>query len=96
MGILKGWVDRVFTYHFAYGVGEHSDNRYGEGTLAGRRALLSVTIGSMASHYDARGVNGPIDDLLRMAHHRNQRATPCRSGNVDALVLTPRHIGATL
>lgn len=45
--ILKGWVDRVFTYHFAYGVGEHSDTRYGErfgeGTLAGRKALLSVT-----------------------------------------------------
>jgi putative NADPH-quinone reductase len=33
--ILKGWVDRVF----AYGVGEHSDkrwgDRYGEGSLAG-------------------------------------------------------------
>lgn len=28
--ILKGWVDRVFTYNFAYGVGEHSDTRYGE------------------------------------------------------------------
>lgn len=41
--ILKGWVDRVFTYRFAYGVGEHSDTKYGErfgeGTLAGRRAL---------------------------------------------------------
>lgn len=23
--ILKGWVDRVFAYGFAYGVGEHSD-----------------------------------------------------------------------
>lgn len=47
--ILKGWVDRVFTFHFAYGVGEHSDTKYGErfgeGTLAGRRALLSVTAG---------------------------------------------------
>ncbi|TIM95454.1 MAG: NAD(P)H-dependent oxidoreductase, partial [Mesorhizobium sp.] len=37
--ILKGWVDRVFAYGFAYGVGEHSDkrwgDRYGEGTLIG-------------------------------------------------------------
>jgi len=45
--ILKGWVDRVFTYHFAYGVGEHSDTRYGErfgeGTLAGRKALSRTT-----------------------------------------------------
>jgi NAD(P)H dehydrogenase (quinone) len=71
--ILKGWVDRVFTYHFAYGVGEHSDTKYGErfgeGTLAGRRALLSVTAGGPESHYAARGINGPIDDLLFPIQH---------------------------
>ncbi|WLQ32019.1 NAD(P)H-dependent oxidoreductase [Streptomyces castrisilvae] len=71
--ILKGWVDRVFTYHFAYGVGEHSDTkygeRYGEGTLAGRRALLSVTIGGLEPHYCARGINGPIEDLLFPIQH---------------------------
>lgn len=71
--ILKGWVDRVFTSRFAYGVGEHSDTRYGErygeGTLAGRRALLSVTIGGPEAHYAARGINGPIDDLLFPIQH---------------------------
>jgi NAD(P)H dehydrogenase (quinone) len=71
--ILKGWVDRVFTYHFAYGVGEHSDvkygERFGEGTLVGRRALLSVTAGGPESHYAGRGINGPIDDLLFPIHH---------------------------
>ena len=71
--ILKGWVDRVFTFRFAYGVGEHTDTkygeRYGEGTLAGRKALLSVTIGGQESHYSARGVNGPIEDLLFPIHH---------------------------
>ena len=71
--ILKGWVDRVFTYHFAYGVGEHSDTRYGdrfgEGTLSGRRALLSVTAGGPESHYAPRGINGPMDDLLFPIHH---------------------------
>ncbi|RKS08265.1 NAD(P)H dehydrogenase (quinone) [Nocardiopsis sp. Huas11] len=71
--ILKGWVDRVYTYHFAYGVGEHSDTRYGdrfgEGTLAGRRAMLSVTAGGPESHYSARGINGPMDDLLFPIHH---------------------------
>lgn len=71
--ILKGWVDRVFTYHFAYGVGEHSDTKYGErfgeGTLVGRRALLSVTVGGPESHYSDRGINGPIDDLLFPIHH---------------------------
>lgn len=71
--ILKGWVDRVFTYHFAYGVGEHSDTRYGdrfgEGTLTGRTALVSVTAGGAQSHYADRGINGPIDDLLFPIHH---------------------------
>ncbi|MFF3653052.1 NAD(P)H-dependent oxidoreductase [Streptomyces sp. NPDC002181] len=71
--ILKGWVDRVFTYRFAYGVGEHSDTQYGErfgeGTLAGRRALLSVTVGGPESHYGPRGINGPIDDRLFPIHH---------------------------
>ncbi|MFD0361384.1 NAD(P)H-dependent oxidoreductase [Nocardia sp. GCM10030253] len=71
--ILKGWVDRVFTYGFAYGVGEHNATKYGErfgeGTLAGKRAMLSVTIGGRESHYTDRGINGPIDDLLFPIHH---------------------------
>jgi NAD(P)H dehydrogenase (quinone) len=28
--ILKGWVERIYVYGFAYGVGEHSDARWGE------------------------------------------------------------------
>ncbi|GGF18369.1 NAD(P)H dehydrogenase [Aliidongia dinghuensis] len=71
--ILKGWVDRVFAYGFAYGVGEHSDrrwgDRYGEGTFAGKRAMLIVTAGGWQPHYAARGVNGPIDDLLFPINH---------------------------
>jgi NAD(P)H dehydrogenase (quinone) len=71
--ILKGWVDRVFAYGFAYGVGEHSDrrwgDRYGEGILAGKRAMLIVTAGGWEEHYASRGVNGPIDDLLFPINH---------------------------
>jgi NAD(P)H dehydrogenase (quinone) len=71
--ILKGWVERVFAYGFAYGVGEHSDkrwgDRYGEGTLAGKRAMLIVTAGGWEAHYSSRGVNGPIDDLLFPINH---------------------------
>jgi NAD(P)H dehydrogenase (quinone) len=71
--ILKGWVDRVYAYGFAYGVGEHSDtrwgDRYGEGTLAGKRAMLIVTAGGWEEHYSARGVNGAIDDLLFPINH---------------------------
>ncbi|MBZ8138883.1 NAD(P)H dehydrogenase [Rubrivivax gelatinosus] len=71
--ILKGWVDRVYACGFAYGVGEHSDthwgDRYGEGTLAGKRAMLVVTAGGWASHYAPRGINGPIDDILFPIQH---------------------------
>jgi NAD(P)H dehydrogenase (quinone) len=71
--ILKGWVERVYANGFAYGVGEHSDqhwgDRYGEGNLAGKRAMLMVTTGGWESHYSARGVNGPIDDLLFPIQH---------------------------
>ncbi|WP_067477790.1 NAD(P)H-dependent oxidoreductase [Nocardia amamiensis] len=71
--ILKGWVDRVFTYGFGYGVGEHNETRYGdrfgEGVLQGKRAMLSVTVGGPESHYSDRGINGPIDDLLYPIQH---------------------------
>ena len=71
--ILKGWVERVYAYGFAYGVGEHSDthwgDRFGEGTLAGKRAMLVVTTGGWAPHYSPRGINGPMDDLLFPIHH---------------------------
>lgn len=71
--ILKGWIDRVYACGFAYGVGEHSDShwgdRYGEGNLAGKRAMLVVTTGGWASHYAPRGINGPIDDILFPIQH---------------------------
>lgn len=71
--ILKGWVERVYAYGFAYGVGEHSDthwgDRYGEGTFTGKRAMLVVTAGGWEPHYSARGINGPIDDLLFPINH---------------------------
>ncbi|WP_407155891.1 NAD(P)H-dependent oxidoreductase [Bradyrhizobium sp. STM 3557] len=71
--ILKGWVDRVYSYGFAYGVGEHSDkrwgDRYGEGVFAGKRAMLIVTTGGWEEHYSERGINGPIDDLLFPINH---------------------------
>lgn len=71
--ILKGWVDRVYAYGFAYGVGEHSDrhwgDRYGEGAMSGKRAMLVVTTGGWESHYGPRGINGPIDDVLFPIQH---------------------------
>jgi NAD(P)H dehydrogenase (quinone) len=71
--ILKGWVDRVYACGFAYGVGEHSDRkwgeRYGEGVFEGKRAMLIVTAGGWAEHYSERGINGRMQDLLFPIHH---------------------------
>jgi len=71
--ILKGWFDRVFACGFAYGIGQHGGerwgDRYGEGSLLGRRALVSVTIGGRAPHYSARGVNGALEDVLWPLQH---------------------------
>lgn len=71
--ILKGWFDRVYVNGFAYGVGVHGSDRwgdrYGEGKLLGRRALLSITIGGREKHYSRRGVNGFLDDLLFPIQH---------------------------
>jgi NAD(P)H dehydrogenase (quinone) len=71
--IMKGWVERVYAYTFAYGIGEHSEkrwgDRFGEGKMAGKRAMLLVTAGGWESHYSPRGVNGPMDDLLFPIQH---------------------------
>lgn len=60
--ILKGWIDRVYAYGFAYGVGEHSDkhwgDRFGDGTMKGKRAMLLVTVGGWEPHYGTRGIMG--------------------------------------
>ncbi|KAF2654812.1 Ribosyldihydronicotinamide dehydrogenase, partial [Lophiostoma macrostomum CBS 122681] len=71
--ILKGWIDRVYACGFAYGTGEHNDKRsgdqYGEGRFAGKRAMLFVTVGGSESQFSARGIHGPIDDILFPINH---------------------------
>jgi len=63
--IMKGWIERVFAYGLAYGHrGAGNTHRYGEGGLAGKRAMLSVTTGGPADDYAARGINGQLDELL--------------------------------
>jgi NAD(P)H dehydrogenase (quinone) len=63
--ILKGWVDRVFAYGLAYGFRDAGNQyRYGDGGFKGKRALLSVMVGGPAEDYSARGINGPLEQLL--------------------------------
>jgi hypothetical protein len=49
--ILKGWVERVYAHGFAYGVGEHSDkrwgDRYGEGMMGGPGAPDDLAAGAI-------------------------------------------------
>lgn len=71
--ILKGWIDRVFAFGFAYGTGsyggKHWGNRYGDGTLKGKKTMLSITIGGRKPQYQERGINGHIQDLLFPIQH---------------------------
>jgi NAD(P)H dehydrogenase (quinone) len=65
--ILKGWIDRVFTYQFAHGPAVPPP--YTEGALGGRRALASVTIGARESAFSDRGVHGRLADVLYPLQH---------------------------
>ncbi|WP_066299565.1 NAD(P)H-dependent oxidoreductase [Arthrobacter luteolus] len=65
--ILKGWFDRVLTDSFAYGDLDPElgiPRRYGDGGLAGRRALVVVTAGEDERTIGPRGLSGDIDTLL--------------------------------
>ena len=64
--ILKGWVDRVFASGGRiYGGGKW----YDRGVFAGKRAMLSATIGGPASMYSEQGLNGPISTILFPVNH---------------------------
>ncbi|MGP3943377.1 MULTISPECIES: NAD(P)H-dependent oxidoreductase [Streptomyces] len=69
--ILKGWFDRVFVKGFAYGVRGPDGRtlRYGDGKLAGKRAMVVLTAGAPEDTMGPRGVNGAIGDLLFPLHH---------------------------
>ncbi|MGW4524218.1 NAD(P)H-dependent oxidoreductase [Amycolatopsis sp. NPDC004378] len=69
--ILKGWFDRVFVKGFGYGVRAEDGRtlRYGEGRLAGKRAMVVLTAGAREPSMSARGVNGELDEVLFALHH---------------------------
>jgi NAD(P)H dehydrogenase (quinone) len=66
--ILKGWIDRVFVRGYAYGLPDPEypgrSRRYGDGGLAGKRALAVVTVGGGAEGYGPRGIGGDLAELL--------------------------------
>lgn len=58
--LMKGWIDRVLSYGFAYVDGR----RFETGLFRGRRAMISVTTGGTPERFSENGVYGPIDPLL--------------------------------
>ncbi len=64
--ILKGWVDRVFARGVAYGGGHFFD----QGKFAGKRAMLSITMGGPQLAYSEQGIYcRSIEDILFPIHH---------------------------
>ncbi|MBN6033655.1 NAD(P)H-dependent oxidoreductase [Amycolatopsis sp. 195334CR] len=64
--ILKGWFDRVFVKGFAFGLKDDAGRtrKYGDGGLAGKRALTVITAGDRETAFDPRGLNGEAGELF--------------------------------
>lgn len=58
--MLKGWLDRVLAYGFAYVDGA----RFSSGLFRGRRANMCVTTGGTPRRFSDEDVYGPIDHIL--------------------------------
>lgn len=59
--ILKGWIDRVFVSGVVYG----GKRFYDRGGLAGKKAMLAITIGGQPHMLVKGGVHGALQDMLR-------------------------------
>jgi NAD(P)H dehydrogenase (quinone) len=62
--MLKGWFDRVLAYGAVY----TSKMRFERGRFVGKRAMLSVTVGTSRSTYEHNGRSGDIDLMLWPVH----------------------------
>ena len=62
--MLKGWFDRVLAYGEVY----TSRKRFEHGRFVGKRAMLSVTVGTSEATYAHDGRSGDVDLLLWPVH----------------------------
>lgn len=61
----------MFVKGFGYGVRADDGRtlRYGEGKLAGKRAMVVLSAGAREPALSPRGINGPLNDILFPLHH---------------------------
>lgn len=59
--IMKGWIDRVFVSGICYG----GKRFYDQGGLAGKKALVTCTIGGRDYMFGDNAIHGPLEDMLR-------------------------------
>lgn len=59
--IMKGWIDRVLISGVCYG----GKRFYDQGGLAGKKAMLAITIGGQPHMLVEDGVHGELNDMLR-------------------------------
>ncbi|MET7362332.1 NAD(P)H-dependent oxidoreductase [Streptomyces sp. NPDC005562] len=64
--ILKGWFDRVLVQGFGFGIKGPDGRtlRYGDGGLAGKRALIVTSVGARPSGFGPRGIHGQLEQVL--------------------------------
>ncbi|MFW6694408.1 NAD(P)H-dependent oxidoreductase [Streptomyces sp. MAR4 CNX-425] len=69
--ILKGWFDRVLVQGLASKVKDEDGRtrRYGDGGLAGKRAIVVTSVGAREASFGPRGIHGHIDEVLWPLHH---------------------------
>ena len=59
--ILKGWIDRVLVSGRTYG----GKRFYENGGLAGRRAVVNLSLGGREHMFGETAIHGPLNDMLR-------------------------------
>lgn len=59
--MLKGWIDRVLVSGICYG----GKRFYDQGGLAGKKALVTVTLGGREHMFGEGAIHGPLEDMLR-------------------------------
>ncbi|KQB52567.1 NAD(P)H dehydrogenase [Pseudomonas endophytica] len=59
--MLKGWIDRVLVSGICYG----GKRFYDHGGLAGKKALVTVTLGGREHMFGEGAIHGPFEDMLR-------------------------------